>query len=110
MTDIDWLLDADPAIRWQVVRDLSHERADVIAGERSRIATEGWGGRVLSLQGPAGQWGGRPWSHAWTDTFHVLELLRRMGLEPLSVHQRQCRRDRLVLRRGHDAARGAAPR
>ena len=82
MSVIDWLLDSDPAIRWQVMRDLTNEPADVIAAERSRVATEGWGARLLALQEPDGQWGGRPWSHDWTDTFHVLELLRRFGLDP----------------------------
>ena len=84
MTAIDWLLDSDPSIRWQVMRDLRHEPADVIAAERSRVATEGWGARLLALQAPDGLWAGRPWSHDWTDTFHVLELLRRFGLDPQS--------------------------
>jgi len=88
MTVIDWLLDSDPSIRWQVMRDLSDEPADVVAAERARIATEGWGARLLSLQGPDGQWGGRPWSHEFTDTFHVLELLRRFGLDPASAQAR----------------------
>src|SRR5688572_2128053 len=48
---IDWLLDSDPSLRWQVMRDLTHEPADVVAAERSRIATEGWGARLLALQG-----------------------------------------------------------
>ena len=82
MTVIDWLLDSDPSIRWQVMRDLTHEPADVIAAERSRVATEGWGARLLALQAPDGRWGGRPWSLDYTDTFHVLELLRRFGLDP----------------------------
>ncbi|HLO36158.1 MAG TPA: hypothetical protein VK194_08750 [Candidatus Deferrimicrobium sp.] len=82
MTVIDWLLDADPAIRWQVMRDLMREPVDVVAAERSRVATEGWGARLLALQAPDGRWAGRPWSHDWTDTFHVLELLRRLGLDP----------------------------
>lgn len=43
MAVIDWLLDSDPSIRWQVMRDLTHEQADVIAAERSRVATEGRG-------------------------------------------------------------------
>jgi hypothetical protein len=89
MTVIDWLLDADPSIRWQVMRDLTNEPADVIAAERSRVATEGWGARLLALQAPDGQWGGRPWSHDWTDTFHVLELLRRLGLDPESAQARR---------------------
>jgi hypothetical protein len=86
---IDWLLDSDPAIRWQVMRDLTHEPADVIAAERSRVATEGWGARLLELQAPDGRWAGRAWSHDWTDTFHVLELLRRFGLDPESEHARR---------------------
>ncbi|MES2208868.1 MAG: hypothetical protein V4515_01615 [Chloroflexota bacterium] len=86
---IDWLLDADPSIRWQVMRDLTHAPADVIADERSRIATEGWGARLLALQGPDGLWAGTAWSHDWTDSFHVLELLRRFGLDPASEQARR---------------------
>ncbi|MBA2756631.1 MAG: hypothetical protein H0U37_04230 [Chloroflexi bacterium] len=89
MTVIDWLLDGDPAIRWLVMRDLTHEPADVVAAERARVATEGWGARLLALQAPDGQWGGRPWSHDWTDTFHVLDLLRRLGLDPESEQARR---------------------
>ena len=89
MTVIDWLLDSDPAIRWQVMRDLTHEPPDVIAAGRSRVATEGWGARLLALQAPDGLWAGSPWSHDWTDTFHVLELLRRFGLDPESEQARR---------------------
>ena len=89
MIVIDWLLDADPSIRWQVMRDLIHESSDVIAAERARVATEGWGARLLALQGPDGLWGRKAWSQDYTDTFHVLELLRRFGLDPES---RQARR------------------
>jgi hypothetical protein len=89
MTVIDWLLDSDPAIRWQVVRDLTDEPEDVVAAERSRVATEGWGARLLSLQGPDGRWGGRPWSLDYTDTFHTLELLRLLGLDPRSEEARR---------------------
>jgi hypothetical protein len=89
MTVIDWLLDSDPSIRWQVMRDLTHEPADVVAAEQSRIATEGWGARLLALQAPDGLWGGKAWSHDWTDSFHVLELLRRLGLDPQSEQARR---------------------
>jgi hypothetical protein len=82
MTVIEWLLDADPAIRWQVMRDLTNEPAEAVAAERARVATEGWGTRLLALQAPDGLWGGRPWSSDYTDTFHVLELLRLFGLDP----------------------------
>ena len=89
MTVIDWLLDSDPAIRWQVMSDLTHEPAEAVAAERARVATQGWGANLLSLQGPDGQWGGRAWSQDWTDTFHVLELLRRFGLDPESEQARR---------------------
>lgn len=81
---VEWLLDADPAIRWQVTRDLTDAPADAVAAERARVETEGCGARLLALQAPDGLWGGRAWSHDWTDTFHVLELLRRFGLDPTS--------------------------
>jgi hypothetical protein len=86
---VDWLLDSDPSIRWQVIRDLTDEPPEVVAAERARVATEGWGARLLALQAPDGQWGGRPWSQDWTDTFHVLELLRRFGLDPESEGARR---------------------
>jgi hypothetical protein len=89
VTVVDWLLDAHPAIRWQVMRDLTHEPADVVAAERGRVATEGWGARLLSLQTPDGLWAGKAWSQDSTDTFHVLELLRRFGLDPESEQARR---------------------
>jgi hypothetical protein len=89
MNVIDWLLDSDPAIRWLVMRDLTHESADAIAAERSRVATEGWGARLLALQAQDGLWAGKAWSQDWTDTFHVLELLRRFGLDPESEQARR---------------------
>lgn len=57
MTVLDWLLDSDPAIRWQVMRDLNNAPAEAIAAERAKIATEGWGARLLALQDAEGQWG-----------------------------------------------------
>lgn len=105
MAVTEWLLDGDPAIRWQAMRDLTHEPAAVIAAERSRVATEGWGARLLALQAPDGLWGGRPWSQDWTDTFHVLELLRRFGLDPTSEQARRA----VGLVREHVVWRGGAP-
>jgi hypothetical protein len=51
-----WLLDSDPAIRWQVLRDLLDAPADEVAAERSRVAHEGWGARLLALRDPDGLW------------------------------------------------------
>ena len=58
MAVLEWLLDADPAICWQVLRDLVHAPAERVALEQARIATEGWGARLLALQGEDGQWAG----------------------------------------------------
>jgi hypothetical protein len=89
MAVVDWLLEADPSIRWQVMRDLTHEPAEAVAAERSRVATEGWGARLLALQEADGQWAGRAWSPESTDTLHTLELLRHMGLDPASREARR---------------------
>jgi hypothetical protein len=88
MTVVDWLLDSDPSIRWQVMRDLMNEPADVVAKERSRVASEGWGARLLALQDPAGLWGGALFPE-WTSTTHTLLLLRYMGLDPMSAQARR---------------------
>ncbi|MEZ4862844.1 MAG: hypothetical protein R3C14_16120 [Caldilineaceae bacterium] len=81
---IEWLLDADPAIRWQVLRDLIGAPAEEIAAERTRVATEGWGAQLLARQGTDGRWGGAAWNRGWTSTMHVLLLLRDFGLDPAS--------------------------
>jgi len=86
VTIVDWLLDSDPSIRWQVMRDLSHERADVVAAERTKIASKGWGARLLALQGPDGHWGGDgALFPEWTSTTHTLLVLRLIGLDPTSA-------------------------
>jgi hypothetical protein len=84
MDVIDWLFDSDPSIRWQVMRDLRDEPADAVAAERAKVATKGWGAQLLELQAPDGLWAGSAFSQERTDTFHVLELLRRLGLDPES--------------------------
>jgi hypothetical protein len=66
------------------MRDLIREPADVVAAERSKIATEGWGARLLALQGPDGLWGGGTLFPEWTSTTHTLLVLRYMGLDPTS--------------------------
>ena len=107
MDVIEWLMDSDPAIRWQVMRDLADAPAGDVAAERARIAGEGWGARLLALQRPGGQWeGGTPtftseaaanwWQSLppaqrgtlfpqWTSTTWSLTLLRDFGLDPASA-------------------------
>lgn len=84
-----WLLDADPAIRWQVMRDLLHAPADVVTAERARVASEGWGARLLALQAPDGTWGGAAFGPRWTCTFDTLWLLRELGPDPADERVRR---------------------
>ena len=84
MTVLDWLLDSDPAIRWQVMQDLSDAPPEQVAAERARVATEGAGARLLAIQAADGRWAGTAWNHGWDSTMHVLTLLREMGLDRAS--------------------------
>lgn len=78
---LHWLLDSDPSIRWQVLRDLMHESGEAVAAERSRVASKGWGSRLLGLQGSDGQWGGAPYvCPGWISTTDTLLLLRDLKL------------------------------
>ena len=86
---LKWLLDSDPAIRWQVMRDLTGEAPNAIAAERSRVATEGWGAQLLSLQSPAGNWGGPKEDRGLLLTFYTLVVLKDLGLDPASKEARK---------------------
>jgi hypothetical protein len=86
---IRWLLDSDPAVRWQVLRDLTDASPEEVAAERARIASEGWGAQLLALQAPDGTWGGAAWNRGWDSTMHVLMLLRDFGLDPSSEAARR---------------------
>lgn len=79
---IEWLLEGDPAIRWQTLADLTAAPAEVVAAERARVATEGMGAWLLALQGVDGAWAGVAWNRGWDSTMHVLTMLREMGLDP----------------------------
>ncbi len=110
MNVVEWLLDSDPAIRWQVMLDLTDAPEEQVAAERARVVREGWGARLLGLQRQDGQWdGGIPaftstaaanwWQSLpparqgtlfpeWTSTTWSLSLLRAFGLDPASVGAR----------------------
>ena len=82
---IHWLLDSDPSIRWQVMRDLIGAPAEEVAAERARVATRG--GRALGCsrsRAPTGRGAGAAWNRGWNSTMHVLTLLRDLGLDPAS--------------------------
>jgi len=82
---IRWLLDSDPAIRWQVMRDLTGDAPDAIAAERSRVATEVWGAQLLAAQSSAGDWPGGQWDLV---TLWSLVVLKDLGLDPASSEAR----------------------
>lgn len=107
-----WLLDGDPAIRWQTMRDLLDRPESEWAAERATVQTDGWGSQLLALQDDDGQWAGaanfpagfawpgsetfqgpgKPWlgdGQPWTSTSHVLSLLRELGIDPQSDRMRQ---------------------
>jgi hypothetical protein len=83
MNALDWLLDSDPAIRWQAMRDLTGAPADQVAAERARVATEGWGARLLALQREDGLWDAGTPEPEWISLLALL-MLRDMGLDASS--------------------------
>jgi hypothetical protein len=96
VTVLDWLLDSDPAIRWQVIRDLAGGTDADVAQARAAVATDGWGAELLALQDPQGHWDGgtyrpgwvdesKPFFDAWTATHFALQELRAFGLDPDSA-------------------------
>ena len=86
---IQWLLDSDPSIRWQVMRDLIGAPAKDVAAERARVATEGMGAQLLAIQRADGSWAGVAFNQELNSTMHVLSLLRELGLDPASDEARR---------------------
>jgi len=92
---MDWLLDGDPALRWQVERDLLREPEEVWQATRARVATEGFGAALLARQDDDGQWAGGAFFPAgffgsaeaeepgqpWTATTWSLNDLREWGVD-----------------------------
>jgi hypothetical protein len=77
---IDWLMKGDPAIRWQVMRDLLDYDEERIAQEQENVAESGWGARFLSNQEPTGLWAGGIYGPKWISTTYTMLTLRRLGL------------------------------
>jgi len=94
-----WLLDGDPSIRWQVMRDLLGRSESEWVAERSKVESVGWGASLLSHQDEDGQWAGGAYNptdrdpaeagQPWTGTTHSLSQLRTFGLDPASVSGRR---------------------
>jgi hypothetical protein len=86
---LDWLLDSDPSLRWQVMRDVAGQSEPMVARERARVAHEGWGAQLLDLQGSDGHWGGAAFvPRAWISTMDTLQLLRDLGVDAASDRMR----------------------
>ena len=85
---IAWLVDSDPSIRWQVMRDLTDDSEEIVAAERSRVATEGWGSLLLDQQRPDGQWGDGIDTPFWWSNMYTLLFLRDLGIDPASARAR----------------------
>jgi len=82
-----WLLEGDASIRWQVMRHLTHEPAEVVAAERTRVASEGWGAQLPGLQPPEGHWGDDT-RHGWMTSTDALQVLKDLGTDPASEKAR----------------------
>jgi hypothetical protein len=93
MRVVDWLLKSDPAIAWQVMRDLTDQPDDVVDAERARVASEGWGARLLDLQAPHGGWGRATYEKLIEtpdgSATYALALLRHMGVDPQNERTRE---------------------
>ena len=101
---IQWLLDGDPAVRWQTFRDLLGAPQGTVERARRRIALDGWGARLLARQDTGGTWAGGQssdgglYSPKWTSTTYTMLLLRDFGL---AANNRQARKAcRLLLDEG----------
>jgi hypothetical protein len=86
---IRWLLDSDPSIRWQVMRDLTDATPEAIAAERAGVATKGWGAKLLARQAANGKWGGAQEDQGLLITFYSLVVLKDLGLDPCSKQARK---------------------
>ena len=81
MNAVDWLLEGDPAIRWQALRDVCGAPPAQVAAERARVAREGLGALVLSRQGADGAWH-KPGEPDWLPTLVSMQVLRATGADP----------------------------
>lgn len=78
--NLTWLLEGDPAIRWQVLRDLAGAPEPEWRSEQRQVASTGWGAELLGHQNEDGRWTSHVYGYKWISTTYSLVLLRRMGL------------------------------
>lgn len=92
---IQWLLDGDPAIRWQALRDVVGAAEGTVDRERRKVAREGWGAHLLARQDPQGTWAsgqssdGGLYLPKWISTTYTMLMLRDFGLPPSNRQARK---------------------
>jgi len=80
---LDWLLEGDVSIQYQVYRDLlKTEKSDL----RERISKEGWGAQYLSIRNVNGHWGLGFYRPKWTSTHYTLLDLKNLGISNQNKH------------------------
>ncbi|MBN1294213.1 MAG: hypothetical protein JXB48_20425 [Candidatus Latescibacteria bacterium] len=76
---IDWLLEGDISIQYQVHRDMLHYDNPRL---RDRIATEGWGALFLSKKHEGDFWGKRFYEPKWISTHYTVLDLKNLCISP----------------------------
>ncbi len=94
----DWLMQGDPSIRFQTMRDLLDSNHREAGSEQEKVTVEGWGARLLSLQDAEGTWNGGIYSPKWTSTTYTMLLLRDIGLP--TWHPAALKASKILLDRG----------
>lgn len=82
---LSWLLNGDPSVRWQAMRDIENKSHFIYEAERIKIASEGWGRMLLEKQDIDGTWGGGLYTPKWISTTYTMLLLRQLGLRPANI-------------------------
>ncbi|MFB3922396.1 MAG: hypothetical protein ACE145_11780 [Terriglobia bacterium] len=101
---VQWLLEGDPAIRWQTLRDLAGASDRAVQREQSEVAEEGWGARLLERQEASGRWTRGIYTPKWTSTTYTIVLLHSLGLPP--EHPQALKGCRVLLDKGESADGG----
>jgi hypothetical protein len=86
---LSWLMDGDPAIRWQVMRDLLDATDAEWHAERRHTQKKGWGAQLLAQQAENGIWGGGLYSPKWISSTYTLLTLVDIGLPPVNNQARR---------------------
>lgn len=80
---INWLLEGDPSIRWQVMQDLQNADFSNVFKMRRQMTKEGWAAQLLNLQDKeTGMWGNGLYNPKWISTHYSMLFLKRIGLLP----------------------------